>query len=469
MPSPLPEILLDRSAGAPPLRTQVEARIAGLIGLGGLRPGDRLPPTRVLAAELGVSRGVVVSAYAQLSALGLVESRVGAETAVASAAGPGASSRATISDGAPTWRFDLDPEVPDIGAFPLQQWQDSLQRATTALPTRGLDYRTSRGLPELREALAAYLARNRAMKVDPDHIVLCGGIRQAIEVARQALRDAGTGRLAVPRVGHPISRLSFTGSTIPVSWLDVDDDGAVLRAETLARDHAILINPVHQYPLGTALSADRVDALCDSEALIIEDDSNATLRHDRAVIPAIQSKVPDRTVYVGSLSRTAAPGLRLGFLVAPPAITRAAVRIVALWGLSPSALDQIALTDFIDRGCLDAHIRTQRVRYRSRAAELTRLLAANLPEITPRAPASGFHLIVPLPAGTTEVSVLEVARRRQIRLRGMAAHVLAGSPLPPALVLGYGAVGKHQLADVAAELRNIVDLAVLARGVEAIR
>lgn len=420
-----------------------------------------MPPTRVLAAELGISRGVAVGAYAQLSAAGLVESRVGAETVVAVSANTRTPHRTDVSGrSASRWRFDLDPEVPDVVAFPLREWQASMQKATIDIPTHGLDYRSSTGLPELREALGSYLARARGMRVDPADIVLCGSVRQAAAVARHVLRDAGVTRLATPRVGHPVNRRVFTENDPPVTWLEVDHEGAILRGDVLTSDHAVLINPVHQFPLGTALSADRADALVESSATIIEDDSNSMLRHDGAATPALQSRAPGRTIYIGSLSRIAAPGLRLGYLVAPPAIARAAARVVALWGMSPSTLEQIALTDFIGRGCLDAHVRRQRVRYGRRAAELTALLEAELPDLVPEVPSSAFHLILPLRAGTTEARVRNLAAQRQIRLRGMASHVLFGPPFPSALVLGYATVGRHQLSDVVTELRELFERAV---------
>ncbi|GAA4483448.1 hypothetical protein GCM10023094_35000 [Rhodococcus olei] len=300
------------------LGAQIAEQIRGLIESGGLPEGSGLPPTRQLAQSLGVSRGVVVDAYERLRAAGFAEATVGGYTRVVTPGPSSVSQRASAGSRPHTWRVDLNPEVPDIATFPRAAWRESLEYGLKSQPTYGLDYRSQRGLPALREALAAHLARSRRLRVEPEDLVLCSGYRQAALILAGALHENGVSTLATPRVGHPVNGVLLPETPLRLRWLDVDTAGLAIESTLDATGTAVMVNPVHQFPLGTRLSAERTQALTASGLWIIEDDSNTLLEHDNTITPALQGTRSDRTIYVGSLSRALAPGIRLGFIVAPP-------------------------------------------------------------------------------------------------------------------------------------------------------
>lgn len=245
-----------------------------------------------------------------------------------------------------------------------------------------------------------------------------------------------------------------------LNWLDIDDKG--LAIESALRSHhasALFVNPVHQFPLGVQLSAVRTEALVNSNVLLIEDDSNAHLQHDNSVVPALHSVRPDNTVYVGSLSRSLAPGIRLGFLIAPGVIGKECARIAGLWGMAPSAIEQAALAHFISSGALERHQRLLRSRYRRKAHEFRAALSAALPDVSTTFPASGFHALLELGATISEAAVAREAAHRGIRVYGLAEHVHAGRMPPPALVIGYGSVSRRALPVLAADLRSAITAA----------
>ena len=432
--------------GGVPLARQVEARLREL------DPGTALPPTRRLAQDLGVSRGVIVRAYAQLRHEGLLEARVGAGSrrvgsAAVTGAPRGARSVTPERPARPRWRLDLHPEVTDLAAFPRRAWLRAYGEAVHGLPDHALGYEEPTGQGELRAQLAAYLTRARGVRCEAAQVVVCGGLLSAFAIVRRALADAGIRRLHRPRVSHrALAGAARDGTPGPAAgWLDIDAGGVVVDGLPRGPHQAVLVEPADAYPLGVPLAPERALALADwarrADAIVVESDANAELHHNGAGAPAFQRGLPEHTVLIGSMSRALAPGLRVGWIVAPPRLVDAVEAARRATEPAQPVLEQLALARLVACGDLDRHLHRLRDTYRARARRLTALLSEDLPEWRVHAPAGGFHLLAGLPAGgPQEGAVVAAVARERVRVVGLAGHVLHGPPLAPALILGYGAL-----------------------------
>jgi len=314
-------IQLTRDSGVA-LHRQIEASIRDGIRAGRLPRGTSLPPTRGLAAELGVSRGVVVEAYQQLVAEGYLASRPGGYTRVAIGPERIATALSPAPERAP--RIDFCPCRADGSQFPRAAWLRSMRRVLTEASAEEFGYVSGRGAPALHHALAEYLNRVRGTSASPEAIVVCNGYAQGIALIIQVLAKSGASRLAVedPSADDdavPVAR----AAGLEVVGVPVDANGIRVDALDRVDADALILTPSHQWPTGAVLAVDRRAAALRwaqrRDALIVEDDYDAEYRYDRTPIGAVQGLAPDRVVYAGTASKTLAPGLRLGWLVAPPA------------------------------------------------------------------------------------------------------------------------------------------------------
>jgi GntR family transcriptional regulator / MocR family aminotransferase len=438
---------LDRDRGR--LRAQLEDQLRDAVRAGRLGPGAALPSSRALARELGVSRGVVVEAYAQLAAEGYLVARQGAPTRVSEAASPGPGASPAVAGERPP-RYDFRTGRPDISLFPRHAWLASLRRALREAPDARLDYGDPRGAPELRGALARYLGRVRGVGCDPERVVVTSGMAQGMALFARALRAGGVRRMAMEDPSSAPGRGQLASNGLEIVPIPVDEDG--LQVERLpgagagrggAADDgvgAVMTTPAHQFPLGVVLAPERRAALLDwaaqNGAVVLEDDYDAEYRYDRQPVGAVQGLAPDLVAYAGSTSKTLAPGLRLGWLVVPDHLLDAVTAAKESDDLGTPVVEQLALADFLERGQLDRHLRRTRAVYRSRRDALVGALQRLLPDCTPAGVAAGLHLVVHLPAGTDEQAVLDAARTRGLGLSGISEHRV--EPGPPALLLGYG-------------------------------
>src|SRR4051812_25509652 len=433
-------VRLDRD-GPLPLRGQLEQQLRDADRSGGLRPGSVLPATRALAAELAVARNVVTDAYAQLVAEGYLVSRQGAPTRVAQVAGarPTETRRAAAED---RWRYDFRPGAPDGALFPRRLWSGALTEALRAVPDARFDYGDPRGTPELRLALARYLGRVRGVAADPEAIVVTSGVAQGVALAGRALQARGVRRLGVedPSSGPLLEQVASIGlAPVPVS---VDEHGVDVGALRASDAEALLVTPAHQFPTGVVLAPERRAAVLawadERDAFVFEDDYDAEFRYDRAPVGALQGLRPDRVLYAGSVSKTLAPALRLGWLVVPDALRDEVVRQKANDDRATPLLEQLGLALLLERGELDRHLRRTRPIYRRRRDALVAALGRHLPAARPQGAAAGLHLLVPLPPEVDEGAVVAAARARGVALSGLAEHCLR--PAGPAVVLGYGRI-----------------------------
>jgi GntR family transcriptional regulator / MocR family aminotransferase len=423
---------LPAAAGAS-LRVRTENALREALRHGQLASGSRLPSTRTLCAQLGVSRGVVVDAYTQLIAEGYLQARRGGGTTVAARAAPPRPGPTAFTPQR-TIRHDLDPFRPALCGFPRTTWMSTLGRVLRTVPDERLGYPDPAGAPELRAALASYLGRARGVRATPEQILITGGLRQGLTLLWSVLAADGARRVAVERPGwRGMSETAVDAGLHPVP-IEVDEHG--MRVDLLDRERvdAVAIAPAHQYPTGAVLAPERRIAVAAwaraRDAILLEDDYDAEYRYDRQPLGSLQGLDPDHVVYGGSTSKTLAPALRLGWLVLPIRLTAKTVERQRLRGGMPSPLHQLALADLIERGELDRHLRRQRRRYARCRDILLEALANKLPEAEVMGTAAGLYVLVSLPANVREQDVLVAARSRGIALEGAGGS-------SPALVLGY--------------------------------
>jgi GntR family transcriptional regulator / MocR family aminotransferase len=453
------ELLVLLRPDAPvPLHRQIETSIRDSIRAGRLPRGSSLPPSRTLAADLGVSRGVVVEAYQQLTAEGYLASRAGGYTQVA--AGPAAPSAEPRLTREPGPAIDLSYGRADVSSFPRAAWLRSIRGALTDAPNDVFGYLTGRGVPQLRTALAGYLNRVRGTLADPDHLVICTGYGQGVTLLMGVLAASGRTRLALEDPSSRDDALpAARAAGLEVVGIPVDGDG--IRVDLLAGSgaDAVILTPAHQWPTGSVLSArNRAEVIrwaTEHDAVIIEDDYDAEYRYDRTPVGALQGLAPGHVAYGGSASKTLAPGLRLGWFVMPGQLIEpmAAAKIAADRG-SP-ALEQLALADFITRGEFDRHLRRMRPVYRRRRDALLAALARHLPWLRPAGVSAGLHLITWLPPHLDEAAVAGAARRAGVGLDVVGPYRIT-NPGPGGLIFGYATVNDRAIAEGIARLARAI-------------
>jgi GntR family transcriptional regulator / MocR family aminotransferase len=431
-----PELLvpLDRNA-AEPLRAQLEGALRAAIQSGRLKLGERLPSSRELAAGLGVSRGLVQDCYNQLQAEGYLSTRVGSATRVAAGASPEPPEPPTPTE-TPALAVDFRTGVPDLASFPRGDWVWAMREACRTAPNAIFDYGDPRGTQFLREVLAGYLRRVRAVAADPERVVICNGFAQGLTLVLRALRELGIDRVAFEDPGY-----ATTGYPDAI-YVPVDEHGIDVDALAASGARAVVLSPAHQWPTGVVLAPGRRQALVDwagaVDGFIIEDDYDAEFRYDREPVGALQGLAPDRVAAVGTVSKSLAPTMRLGWVVCPPALAAAIAREKEGSDRGSPALDQYTLATLIESGRFDRHLRRMRVVYAARRQALVDALTAHAPHIALTGLAAGFHAVAHLPESADEATVIAAARERSVGLYGMSAQRANKSPNPPQLVLGFG-------------------------------
>jgi GntR family transcriptional regulator/MocR family aminotransferase len=427
--------------GSGTLGAQIEGHLRRAIREGSLRAGAGVPSTRDLARQLGVSRRVVVDAYAQLAAEGYLSLRQGARPRVSEAAAVAEASRTAAPAPAPAPRFDFRPSVPDVSTFPRASWLRSLREALATMTDADLGYGDPRGVGVLRSALADYLGRVRGVVADPARVVVTCGYWQGQGVVCRALAAVGAKRVAVEDPSDPEQRLIAARAGLEIVPIGVDEAGLLVDELERAGADAVILTPAHQQPTGAVLAGERRTALLawlrERDAIAIEDDYDAEYRYDRAAVGALQGLEPDRIVYAGSASKTLAPALRIGWLVVPPRLLDAVTVEKHLADHGTARIEQHAFADFLGRGELDRHLRRMRTRYRARRDALVAALADALPQATVRGIAAGLHATVELPDDHDEQAILDEARRRHIVFGTMGEYRLDPHAGLPTLLLGY--------------------------------
>lgn len=405
-----------------------------------------------------MSRGVVVEAYDQLVAQGFLIVRQGAVPVVA--AGGAAHPDEEISERPPRYRYDFGANVPDTSLFPRRQWLRTMERVFASLPDAELNYPDPRGVPELREVLSSYQRRVRGVDAGPNRLVITQGFLQSIDLVCRVLREQGASRVGIedPSLNHQWDAARRHG--LDVVPIPIDADGLEVTALEHAAVDAVIITPAHQFPSGAVLSPERRRRLAvwaaEGHRLIVENDYDAEFRYDRRPIGAVQGMTPRQTISLGTSSKTLAPGLRLGWIVAPQRLVAplAAMKHQADGG-SP-AITQHVFAQFVDSGEYDRHIRRCRHDYRQRRDALASAVARELPELELRGIAAGLHALLFLPDGMDDEAVARRAAARGLHVRSLSSYRIGGGTDQAGLVLGYGLLPTVIIAAAVKALAEII-------------
>ena len=473
-------VRLDRSASQP-LRAQLETSLREAIRGGRLRAGERLPSSRELARELGVSRGMVQDCYGQLLAEGYLTSRTGSVTRVADIGGQQARDQpvagpAVVSPLAPSpprhspeppLIADFQPGVPDLSSFPRTDWAWAVKQACTRLAAADLGYGDPRGSAVLREVLAGYLRRVRAAAASPAQVTVCTGFAQGINLVLRALaRQSGVTCVAFEDPGYGSAQADETvraalAMGVGVTYVPVDEQGLVVSELAVSGAQAVVVTPAHQSPTGVVLSPARRHALTDwarrGGGYVIEDDYDSEFRYDKEPVGALQGLAPDQVFLLGTASKALAPAVRLGWVHAPSPLAAAVAAEKEMSDRGSCTLDQLALATLLTTGRYDRHLRRMRTVYAARRTALTDAFARHAPRVQLTGLAAGFHAVAPLPPGADETAVIAAARDRRVGLHGIGGY--RGDPdaaAPPALVMGFGNVRERAIEPAIAGVADLL-------------
>ena len=453
---------IDR-AGSEPLHRQLEQELRDSVRSGRLAAGATMPSTRALGQQLGLSRGVVVEAYEQLVAEGYLVTRPGGTTNVAPCASPSHPPAPAPVREQPEIAFGYGP--PDVTEFPRAEWLRSVRRVLVDAPSDRLSQLDDRGVPELRTAVAEYLNRVRGTCAHPDQVVIVSGFAQGASLLTQLLRRGDRPRLALEDPSDDTPRRIAEANGVDVVPVPVDECGIVPAALRSIDADAVLVTAAHQFPVGGVLPPERRAELLrwatEGDRLVIEDDYDAEYRYDREPIGAMQGLAPDRVVYIGSASKTLAPGLRLGWMVLPPRLVEAVAEAKHLADRGSPALDQLAFADFLARGELDRHLRRMRPIYRRRRDLLLESLRTHVPELRPVGASAGLHVVAWLPPDIDERRFVAEARHVGVGLESLAAYrIRAGGA--GGVIFGYANVPDSAIVEGIRRLGAILKAPALA-------
>ena len=458
-----PELLvrIDRGSGTG-LRTQLEEQLRAAIRSGRLAVDEPLPAS----PELGPTRApyprLVQDCYTQLQAEGYLTSRPGSATRVAAAAANSAGPRppAVVAAEARYPVADFRHGVPDLALAPREAWAWAMREACRTAENAAFDYGEATGRLRLREVLASYLSRVRAVDAGPGDVIISAGMQQALALVIDALATEGITTVAFedPGSGASLTQLA-TAAGLRAVPVPVDEAGLDVAALEATGAGAVLVTPAHQWPTGVVLTGPRRQELIAwarrRRGFIIEDDYDAEFRYDRDPVGSLQGLAPDRVVSLGTVSKSLAPALRLGWMIVPPGLLTAVADGKYRADRGSPGLDQIALATLIESGRYDRHLRRMRSEYAARRETLVTSLGRRLPRLSVTGLAAGFHAVLHLPEDRTESEVIEAAAARGVGLYGMAGmHHLTTAP-PPRLILGFGTTPPRSIQagiDVLADL-----------------
>ncbi len=436
------ELLLP--AAAAPARSRgrsLRSALREAVRSGRLASGTRLPSSRALAADLGVSRGLLTETYEQLTAEGYLRSDRGSGTWVGGAAGPHHPWCGTAPPGPGTRAWTSFPVSRTSRCSPARPGPPPTARCSPNSPTTCWATRTPAACPGcVRSSPACWYVR-RDVVADPERLVVCSGVAQAMTLLALALRARGHTAVGVEAPGSPEHGTLVTAAGLTPVGVPLDDDGVDMGALRERNVRAVITTPAHQFPSGVAYAARRRAELLDwarsVDGLVVEDDYDGDFRYDRAPVGALQGLDPEHVAYTGSVSKSLAPGLRLGWLLVPDGLAEEVVERKRVMDLGNPTLDQALLARFVERGDYDRHLRRCQRAYRDRRDALVSALREQLPGVRVTGIAAGLHVIARLPGrwGPQDV-FLERAAAAGVAVRPLSDY---GTPAGTgvSLVLGY--------------------------------
>ena len=459
---------------APPggLADWLAGQLRAAVADGRLPVGGRLPASRVLAAELRVSRGVVTEAYQRLIDDGHAAGRGRAGTVVVAAPVvapdpspvPPPAKVITPMPGVEVFdelratpaRIDLTPGVPDLTAFPRAAWLKAERAVLDELEPAHFGYGDPRGAPAMRLAVSHWLARSRGIRADPGEIIVVAGVAQALTLVGEVLRQHGLAEIAVEDPSSLGARQHLHHCGLATPPVPVDDDGLRVADLRASGAPAVLLTPAHQFPMGVVLGGERRRDLmrwADDGGVVIEDDYDAEHRYDRAPVPAVRSMLPE-VCYTGSVSKLLAPALRVGWLLAPPRFRDDLVAAKRFADLGNAVLAQLVLARLMETGELERQLRVVRTRHRRRRDAMIRAVAADLPGAVVHGAAAGLHLTITFGTDVDDVAVAAAALGEGVKVQPLSWH--RQRPGRPGLVLGYAARTATEIAEGVALLGRLL-------------
>jgi GntR family transcriptional regulator/MocR family aminotransferase len=456
-----PELLMTIDRAAPrAVRSQLEEGLRTAIRSGRLEPGEKLPSSRELAHAIGVSRGLVTECYQQLQSEGYLHSEVGSATRVAAAAAALPPVQTPPAAKPSPMAVDFIAGVPDLASFPGSDWLWAQREAFRQAPTHAVGYGDPAGAAELRTVLASYVRRVRAADVDAGQVLACSGFAQGLSLTLAALAARGIRHVGFEDPGYDRAvettarRAGVTAVPIPVDSCGIDV-GAL--ASTSAQ--AVVVSPAHQWPTGVVLAAGRrrdlVAWAAEVDGFVVEDDYDAEFRYDRDPVGSLQGLAPDRVVTIGTVSKSLAPALRLGWVLSPAELTEPITAGKRDADRGTPTLDQLALAHLMRSGRFDRHLRRMRTLYAGRRRTLTEALTELAPQVRLSGLAAGFHAVAHLP-DRDEAHVIGAARDRGVGLYGMSQHRASGLTRPPQLVLGFGNLTDRAIRSGIADIADLL-------------
>jgi GntR family transcriptional regulator / MocR family aminotransferase len=483
----LPMIAVNRKAPVA-LHKQIYDAYRTAIVDGRLRPGERVPSTRVLASEISVSRFPVVNAYAQLLAEGYFESRVGAGTVVSSSlpeqlasrqpsnARPAADSSGPRKVSGSTSLlppFKRDPWQQGCGAFvvgqvafdefPLRVWSNLIARGSRTLDAGSFHYGDQMGSEHLREAIASYLRTARSLHCEAQQIMIVSGSQQALDLTTRVLLDPGSA-VWIEDPGYRLAKAVFLMAGCRLIPVPVDEEGLNVAAgiKLCRKARAAFVTPSHQFPLGVSMSATRRLQLLEwaqsTGSWIIEDDYDSEYRYDSLPIASLQGLDTNaRVVYIGTFSKVLFPSLRIGYIVIPSDLVDRFMSVRRAMDITPSTFYQEVTANFIAEGHFSRHIRRMRVLYRERRSALVDSIHKELGSIVEvQGGEAGMNLSVTLPPGFRDLEIAERAARHKLFLWPLSPSY-AGRNSRPGFVLGFGSTASADIPGAVRRLRNLLE------------
>jgi GntR family transcriptional regulator/MocR family aminotransferase len=482
----LPIIAVNRK-GPKALHRQIYDAYRAAIVDGSLRPGQRIPSTRVLASEIRVSRFPVLNAYAQLLAEGYFESRVGAGTVIArslpdqltSSKPAGITHAPTPSGPRPVARRSSvlpcvvrDPWLQKWGAFrvgqvafeqfPLGVWSNLVARRCRSSDAHAFRYGDQMGSMAFRETIANYLKTARSLHCEPEQIMIVGGSQQALEISARVLLDPGN-RVWVEQPGYSLAREVFALTGCYPVPVPVDKEGLDVAAgiKQCRRARAAFVTPSHQFPLGVTMSASRrlqlVDWAQTSGSWIVEDDYDSEFRYESLPIASLQGLDSNsRVIYIGTFSKVLFPSLRLGYMVIPSDLVERFHAVRRVMDLGPPSFYQEVVSDFIREGHFARHIRRMRVYYGELRSALVVSLSRELgPLVELLGDQAGMHVTVTLQNGSCDLEIAERAARLNLSLWPLSPSYM-GEASRQGFILGFGGTRLTEIPNAVRKLRNLL-------------
>ena len=398
------------------------------------------------------------TAYEQLEAEGYLAGFPGSATRVRFTPRPGPRPALPLTT-EPHPEFNFLPGRPDLTSFPFRDWAWAANEARRSTSARALGYTNVAGSPHLRNVIASYLRRVRGADAHPANIVICSGFTQGAALALASLRAAGITTVAVENPGHPDAATLVRRAGLTPTFIPVDGNGIDTKLLGASGARAAVVTPAHQAPTGVVMGPERRRELLDwaerVDGYVIEDDYDSEFRYDRQAVGTLQGLGTDRVISVGSVSKTLAPAIRIGWVLAPLDIAESVAAEKRWSDRGSPTLDQVTLAFLMESGRFDRHLRRMRSAYAARRSTLTGALGRHAPALELAGLSAGLHVCAALPSHVDDAALAAESASRSVGIHALSRYRPPGRPGRPGMVLGFGDIpaakiehGVEVLADV---------------------